>query len=133
MTPAARHMVVAALIEADGKILLCRRGAARAWYPGVWELPGGHVRGPERARNALLRELAEELGISAKLSPEPWKTVQNQEAHVSLWRVSEWDGDIRNTETLEHSALAWFAPSDLTPGPANQVLGPLARHLLLAG
>lgn len=56
--------VVGALIEEEGRYLLCRRrdGDARA---GRWEFPGGKVERGETDGAALKRELAEELGIDA--------------------------------------------------------------------
>ena len=49
----------------DGKVLLARR-AKKAGY-GLWSLPGGHIEPGEPARNAALRELAEETGVTARL------------------------------------------------------------------
>lgn len=44
----------------DGKVLLCRAKGARTTY-----LPGGHIEFGESGRTALVREVHEELGVSA--------------------------------------------------------------------
>jgi len=45
----------------DGKLLLCRaRGGATSY------LPGGHIEFGETGREALVREIREELGVEAK-------------------------------------------------------------------
>ena len=49
----------------DGKVLLAKR-AKKAGF-GLWSLPGGHIETGEPTREAALRELAEETGITARL------------------------------------------------------------------
>ncbi len=56
--------VVAAIIERDGKILLAQR-PAHSDQAGLWEFAGGKVEPDESQRQALVRELREELGIEA--------------------------------------------------------------------
>ena len=56
--------VVAAIIERDGKILLAQR-PAHSDQAGLWEFAGGKVEPDESQRQALVRELNEELGIEA--------------------------------------------------------------------
>ena len=56
-------IVVAALIERDGRILICRRREDQS-HAGKWEFPGGKVEAGETPGAALQRELAEELGIA---------------------------------------------------------------------
>lgn len=45
----------------DGKILLCRAKGGKTSY-----LPGGHIEFGETGREALEREIREELGVAAK-------------------------------------------------------------------
>ncbi|MGH9723562.1 MAG: NUDIX domain-containing protein, partial [Candidatus Acidiferrales bacterium] len=61
--------VVAALIEDQGKWLVCQR---RKWdtFGGKWEFPGGKVKNDESLEGALARELREELGTSAEIGVE---------------------------------------------------------------
>lgn len=62
-------VVVAAVIERDGLILICQRPPGQA-HPLKWEFPGGKVEPDEAPVDALHRELEEELGIAARIGPE---------------------------------------------------------------
>ena len=65
--------VVAALIESEGKLLVCQR-RRRGPFELLWELPGGKKRPDETLEEALARELAEELGVTAKIGREIYRT-----------------------------------------------------------
>jgi 8-oxo-dGTP diphosphatase len=56
--------VAAAVILEGGRVLLTQRKAG-AHLEGAWEFPGGKVEPGEDPREALRRELREELGIEA--------------------------------------------------------------------
>ena len=55
-------VVACALVDADGRVLVTQRPAGRS-MAGLWEFPGGKVEPHETPEAALVRELAEELGI----------------------------------------------------------------------
>jgi 8-oxo-dGTP diphosphatase len=61
--------VVAALIFKDGKVLVCQRTRHQT-MPLKWEFPGGKIEEGEQPRDALRRELDEELGIEASVGDE---------------------------------------------------------------
>jgi 8-oxo-dGTP diphosphatase len=61
--------VVAALIVQDGNILICQRTRHQP-FPLQWEFPGGKIEEGEQPRDALRRELDEELGIDAEVQDE---------------------------------------------------------------
>lgn len=63
------RMVVAGILERDGRVLICQR-TAQQWHPLQWEFPGGKVEDGETAAAALTRELNEELGITDVESEE---------------------------------------------------------------
>jgi 8-oxo-dGTP pyrophosphatase MutT (NUDIX family) len=56
-----------ALVDADGRVLLAERPAGKS-MAGLWEFPGGKVNAGETPEAALIRELAEELGIDVTAS-----------------------------------------------------------------
>jgi 8-oxo-dGTP diphosphatase len=58
--------VVAGIIEQAGRVLICQRQAGGI-FGGKWEFPGGKMRPSETPRQALERELREELGAASKI------------------------------------------------------------------
>ena len=55
--------VVAAMIEQNGRLLICRRPEGKA-LAGMWEFAGGKIEPGETPEQALVRECREELGIT---------------------------------------------------------------------
>ena len=110
--------VAAAVLRSGDKVLLCHRRADRTWFPDVWDLPGGHVGLEESPREALSRELREELGIDVLLpdgaSPE---ILEEDGVEFHLWVVSEWDGEVRNAAGEEHDVIGWFTRSEVEELP----------------
>jgi len=64
------HRAVAVLVvRGNGDFVLQQRSKRDLWQPGLWTLSStGHVRAGETYSHAAVRELNEELGITAKLS-----------------------------------------------------------------
>lgn len=59
--------VYAFIIDEDGNILLQKRSANKKLWPNLWDVTvGGHVDAGEFGRQALIREVKEELGIEIK-------------------------------------------------------------------
>jgi 8-oxo-dGTP diphosphatase len=65
--------VVAALIESDGKLLVCQRRRGGP-FELLWEFPGGKKKDAEGLEEALIRELQEELGVTAQIGREIYRT-----------------------------------------------------------
>lgn len=106
--------VAAGLLIRERRVLLGRRATGRR-YGGMWALPGGHVEPGEAAREAVVRELCEELGIRVNLAEgDPEATSMIGSVERSVWLVSSWQGVITNLAPEEHTDLRWFAPPDLT-------------------
>lgn len=103
-----RHDCVGALLVRDGAVLLGRR-TGRDWLAGAWDVFGGHIERGEDPRQALARELEEELGVVAThlrfldtlhgAAPEPWR--------LRLYAVTAWRGEPRNRQPDEHAELRW--------------------------
>jgi 8-oxo-dGTP diphosphatase len=51
---AEHHQVVAGIVIRQAQVLLCHRSPDRAWYPDVWDLPGGHIAAGETPLHALV-------------------------------------------------------------------------------
>ena len=65
------HRAVAVLVvRSDGRFVLQQRSHSDRWHPGLWTISStGHVKKGEDYMTAAQRELSEELGISARLTP----------------------------------------------------------------
>ena len=104
------EVAAAVMLRADGsEFLLAQRPTGKV-YAGYWEFPGGKLEAGETVREALVRELYEELGITVTTCA-PWLTRVFTYPHATVrlhfWRVTAWDGEIGVTAPLEHSAVDW--------------------------
>lgn len=107
-------VVAAALIDAAGLVLLQKRRPGRA-MAGLWEFPGGKVERNELPEDALIRELAEELGVSidaASLTPVAFASAPLGDRHMILllYLCRAWRGD---PHALDAAALRWVRPADM--------------------
>ncbi len=138
-TPQSLLLVVAvALIDADGRVLIAQRPAGKS-MAGLWEFPGGKIEASETPEAALIRELAEELGISVKeacLAPFTFASHGYGAFHLlmPLYVCRRWDGE---PQPRHHAALKWVRPRELmgadSPWPmpeADLPLIPMLRDLL---
>jgi 8-oxo-dGTP diphosphatase len=105
--------VVAALIWKDGKILICQRTRHQS-MPLKWEFPGGKIEEGEQPRDALRRELDEELGISAVIGDEVAR-IRHQypsgsSVELRFFDVREYSGELENRIFRD---VVWAEPSKL--------------------
>jgi len=124
------HVAAAVITRPDGSFLLGQR-APDTFYPGYWEFPGGKVEPGETPREALIRELDEELGMQVEAA-SPWITREHvyEHAHVSLhfFEVTAWRGEIHDRV---HSALSWQQADAMDVGPMLPANGPILKALRL--
>lgn len=105
--------VVGAVIVKDGLVLCAQRGDTGK-LPLTWEFPGGKIEPPESPREALEREIREELQCSIQVGDEITTTVHRYDfATISLttFYCALVEGSPRLTE---HAAVAWLSPRDLS-------------------
>jgi 8-oxo-dGTP diphosphatase len=83
----------------QGKLLVCQRTKHQT-MPLKWEFPGGKIEHGEQPRDALRRELLEELGIEAKIGDELARIRHTYPSgrHVELrfFGVHEYAGEVEN-------------------------------------
>lgn len=96
----------------DGKILLSRRFQT-GYEDGNYSVPAGHVDGGEAAREALVREAREEIGIV--IVPEQLRHVHTMHRFCGdhervdlFFSADEWRGEVGNLEPDKCDDLQWF-------------------------
>lgn len=123
-------VVAAALIDADGRVLICQRPPGKQ-LAGLWEFPGGKVEAGETPEECIIRELKEELGIDVKaacLAPFVFASHSYDSFHLlmPLYLLRRWDGVVTANE---HEALAWVKPQQLADYPMPPADAPLVAWL----
>jgi 8-oxo-dGTP diphosphatase len=88
-------LVSAGIIVNDGQVLLGQRRKGDR-HPFKWEFPGGKVEQGESPRQALIRELREELQIEAKIGDELARYEHDypsgSRVHLLFFAVKEYSG-----------------------------------------
>jgi 8-oxo-dGTP diphosphatase len=106
--------VAAALIWRDGKLLICQRTRYQP-MPLKWEFPGGKIEAGEQPRDALRRELEEELGIQATVGDEVARIRHHYPNHAPVelrfFEVRRYSGEIENRIFRD---VRWARPASLT-------------------
>jgi len=105
-------VVAAVLCDRAGRVLIAQRPAGRH-MAGRWEFPGGKVGVREGEREALVRELREELGIELLHATPFMRTAHaydDRTVELSLWRVERFNG---TPQPLDGQQLKWVAPAGL--------------------
>lgn len=105
--------VVAALIVQAGKLLVCQRTRHQT-MPLKWEFPGGKIEEGEQPRDAMRRELEEELGILATVGDEVAR-IQHEYPNggmveLRFFLVRDYQREIENRIFKD---IQWAAPKDL--------------------
>lgn len=59
-----RHMSSVGIIDCDGRLLLVKRSSRLKVGAGLWQVPGGKLEEGETCRQAAVREMREELGVT---------------------------------------------------------------------
>jgi 8-oxo-dGTP diphosphatase len=111
MKPRLR-VVAAALFDAAGRVLIAQRPEGKH-MAGWWEFPGGKVASGESDRDALARELREELGVETHPEVEVMTLTHEYPDRIVdlvLWRAKLLDGAPRG---LDGQALKWVACQSL--------------------
>jgi 8-oxo-dGTP diphosphatase len=104
---------VAALIWKNGKLLICQRTRHQP-MPLKWEFPGGKIEEGEQPRDALRRELDEELGIRAAIGDEVVRLVHQYPSgnavELRFYDVRSYSGELENRI---FRSVRWEEPAQL--------------------
>jgi len=118
-SPHLMHRAVGVFIlNSAGEILLQKRSATKDTFPNTWALPAGHVEYGENYLDTAVRELAEELQITANpkdlsligkiIVTEPWEK--------EIWQVYQYQATTEIApiaNALEVSEIKFVKPSEL--------------------
>lgn len=104
--------VACALIERDGKVLAARRPLAKA-QGGKWEFPGGKLHEGELARDALVREIAEELRVAINVGDALAPSTHDYGAFAITLHPFRCSIAAGAPNPVEHEAIAWLEPGEL--------------------
>jgi len=127
------QQVVGAALVRDGRVLAARRTAPAA-AAGRWEFPGGKVEAGESPEEALVREVAEELGVGIEVrrwlaGAVPIGTTYELSVAVATLLSGE-------PTPTEHDAVRWLGATELDDvdwlDPDRPFL-PELRHALTTG
>jgi 8-oxo-dGTP diphosphatase len=129
-------VVAAAVLVEQSRVLLTQRKAG-AHLAGAWEFPGGKVEPGEDPREALRRELREELGVEANAGEIVDVTFHRYEdagkAVLLLFFEATRAAGSPEPRALEVAAFRWATAPDLDPAqfpPADvKVLEKVRRRL----
>lgn len=129
--PLIRIDVVAGIIFNDdqSQILLSLRKPEQ--HQGdCWEFPGGKIESSESIKQALLRELDEELGIQVTQC-EPYCQIEHEYVekcvHLHFWQIFGFDGKPRGRENQQ---LDWFVLAALAELKFPDANKPVVARLL---
>jgi 8-oxo-dGTP diphosphatase len=111
------HYIVRGLCISEGQILVAKAIGEKNTF-----LPGGHVDTGEKAQDALVREIKEELGVTATISfflgavENYWE--QNSVSHfeinlVFMVKIDELSVNTKPTSQEDHLEFLWVRPEEL--------------------
>ena len=129
-------VVAGALDSGDGRWLMHLRPEGKH-HAGLWEFPGGKVDAGEMPAAALVRELAEELGIVCAASdvvPCGFAETPGTDGGgggspalvIMLYRLAHWEGE---PQALEGGGIGWFTPEEISALPKPPLDAQLAARL----
>jgi 8-oxo-dGTP diphosphatase len=123
-------VAAAALVDADGRVLLAQRPEGKS-LAGLWEFPGGKIDPGETPEFALMRELREELNVETRpccFSPIGFASHSYEDFHLlmPLFICRVWRGP---AVPQEGQNLKWVYPQDMFDMPMPEADIPLISQL----
>ena len=115
--PLDRPICACAVLYRDGEVLIAKRAAKNALYPGQWDFVGGHCQGEETPGEALVREVREETGVTPTqyrwidVLPEPNPGRFGKRLY-HIFLVTAWSGGEPAIADDEHDAMEWVSLRD---------------------
>lgn len=109
-----------AIIRKNDNILLLRRSQSSGFDPGLWELPGGKIDYGENLKEAVQREVEEEVGLVIRIG-RPFKTWHFIKEPFWVTGITFICDYISGGVALspEHDAHEWIQPEDYKNYPLS--------------
>jgi ADP-ribose pyrophosphatase YjhB (NUDIX family) len=111
--------------DTEGRVLLAR-GSGLSAFPGVWSLPGGGVEQGENPDDTVVREFAEETGVTVRVAGVhtvtsdvtrlPYTEIDEHTDRI-VYDVVASGGNLRNEVDGTTDLVAWAGPADLASWP----------------
>ena len=114
--------------DGDGRVLLVR-GSPAAALPGVWQFPGGGIDHGEHPADAVVREFAEETGLTVAvtgLRAAVADVLWGEHTDRVIYDVAVHGGTLRDEPEGTTDLAAWITPAELARLP----LMPFTAELL---
>jgi mutator protein MutT len=128
--------VVAAIIRNPQNAFLITRRPAHAHLAGYWEFPGGTIEDGETDRQALVREISEELGVHIEIDELYWQEVfayENKTVDISFYHCRLIPAD-QQIKTIGVASYRWVPAAQLHyykfPEADKQLIEKLAGNKL---
>lgn len=106
------RVAIGLIQDSHGNFLLAQRGQGK-FLEGLWEFPGGKLEPGESSRDALARELKEEIGIEVtdiEFFTQIKHDYPEQTVCLDVWLVQAYQGAI---ESREGQVLQWVNKAQL--------------------
>lgn len=112
-----QKIVVVGFIIHDGKLLIVKRSSKAKFLPNYYELPGGHVEFGEEPKEALKREIKEELGVDVTIfEPFHYFSYFSDEGNVHNIEIAFFakvNESVKNIKLNEHEDIRWVTKNEL--------------------
>jgi len=122
------HVVAGILRDVDDRVLIAERLGDPA-FAGLWEFPGGKIDAGETSRDALKRELQEELGVEI-VTFAHFQSLKHdypdRQVLIDFFLVSHWSGQ---PSGLQGQGLRWTAIDQLEEKVLLPADAPIVRSL----
>lgn len=125
-----RHVAVG-VVYRKGRVLITRR-KPEGLLGGLWEFPGGKIRKKEDPRQACIRELKEEVGLTVKIDA-PIAHIRHAYTHfkvvLEVFRCRYISGRVRLNGPVD---FRWIRPGEIKDYPFPKANLKFLSHLMTA-
>ncbi len=128
-----QKIVSTAFIHKEGKLLIVKRSESKELFPGDYEMPGGKLEFGEDAKEALKREIMEELGVDVSVF-EPFHCFtyfsnDRKTQYVEIVFFAELADIEENIKLNDHTDMKWVVKEDL----ASYKMSDESREIMAKG